>query len=143
MFQEISLVVSRLSLIDEAYVNAIKPGGFVRVSARSFTVSFPSTARPAAVHKAKFTVANDIETSDLDESLTFKEFYKFLPDVSGKIATGSVYEFEVTSQSDDTQFNISPLEFVIDMPVNLGCYRAAAAFDMSTPNVLADLTPAR
>ena len=124
-------------------MNAIRPGGFVRVSLRSYTASFPSTARPAVSHSAKFTVANDVETFQVEESLMFREFYKFLPDVSGKIATGSVYEFEATAQSADSKFNISPLELVIDMPINLGCYRATAAFDMSSPNILPDLTPAK
>lgn len=133
----------RLALIDEAYVNAVRPGGFVRVSFRSYTVSFPATARPGVSHAAKFTVANEVENFDVPESLEFREFYRFLPDVSTRIGTGSVYEFEVTSLSADTQFNISPLELVIDMPINLGCYKASPTFDMSSPNILPDLTPAK
>lgn len=63
------------------------------------------------------TDLNPTETSDE----TFFEHSNFINDISTAASNQEIYvEFE--SQTRDTKLELAPLEVILDLPINLGCF---------------------
>ena len=60
---------------------------------------------------------NPTETSDE----TFFEYSSFITDISTSASNQEIYvEFE--PQTRDTKLELAPLEVLLDLPINLGCF---------------------
>jgi len=71
-----------------------------------------------------FSLTDNVNAQEKNrsESWKFEEMTLFLPDVASTL--GSSFSFKFTP-SDESFLEYGPMELLVDMPIDLGCYRVA------------------
>ncbi len=107
--------------IDNDYLTTVKPSGLFRVMVKA------SSAPGGNTHTYKTIAGNGAEvSSSIAESADdYAEITAYASDLSTHMG-----DFKVTvTPGAGATFSVSPVEFLVDIPVSLGCFEMPASLE--------------
>jgi hypothetical protein len=101
------------------YLTDIAPTGMFRTYVRAAKLN--GDVRSGNTHTYKVSVGGGAEqTFSVKESKTYTEIVVYTEDVKDRV--NGITKLTITPAAS-TRFHLSPLEYLVDMPIDLGCFQ--------------------